>query len=153
MVSSNSHIQALLFDFVGVLLLQRNDYVPDEMVDAVDALAGQVVDDHQFTETVLNDYRLPEPMFYYILTKIVDKYTPFHPLWNLLPELRRRYKLAIINNGTSLTLPLFNAKFGINDKFDAFVSSAVEGTRKPDTQIYLRACERLRVPPERCLFA
>ena len=37
-------------------------------------------------------------------------------------------------------------------QFDAFISSAREGLRKPDPRIYLRACQCLGVPPAQCLF-
>ena len=36
--------------------------------------------------------------------------------------------------------------------FDVVVESAVEGVRKPDPAIYRAACERLGVPPARCVF-
>jgi HAD superfamily hydrolase (TIGR01509 family) len=152
MTSGNLNIRALIFDFIGVLLEQRNDYIPDRTVDSVDALIGHVVDDSRFKETVRSDYSLQEQAFHNILAKIADKYTPFRPLWDLLPELRRSYKLAVINNGTSLPLPLFNTRFGINYKFDAFICSAAEGIRKPDARIYLHTCGVLGVSPEQCLF-
>jgi HAD superfamily hydrolase (TIGR01509 family) len=145
-------IQALLFDFVGVLLHQKEQHALDEIVDAVDTLVGQVTNDNQFRRTVCSRYHLNETAFQDILARIVDKYEPFQPLWNILPELRSRYKLAIINNGTFLTFPLFDARFGIKEKFDLFLSSAVEGVRKPDARIYQRACESLVVSPETCLF-
>jgi putative hydrolase of the HAD superfamily len=36
--------------------------------------------------------------------------------------------------------------------FDAVVQSAVEGVRKPDPAFYLRACDRLAVTPDECVF-
>ena len=145
-------IRALLFDFMGVLLMQGEDYLPDPTVDAVDALVGGVTDDREFRATACRQYSLAEAAFQETLGKIVDKYVPFRPLWEALPGLRRRYKLAVVNNGTWLTFPLFDARLGITGRFDAFISSAVEGVRKPDARIYLQACQRLGVPPEHCLF-
>ena len=145
-------IRALLFDFVGVLLQCRDDYIPDRIVEAVDALVGQVTDDRKFRLTVCRQYNLSEAAFQEVLAKIVDRYAPFQPLWEALPELHRHYKLAIVNNGTWLTFPLFDARLGISSKFDAFISSAVEGICKPEAGIYRQACQRLDVPPEACLF-
>jgi putative hydrolase of the HAD superfamily len=36
--------------------------------------------------------------------------------------------------------------------FDVVVQSAVEGVRKPEPEFYRRACERLGVGPEQCVF-
>ena len=36
--------------------------------------------------------------------------------------------------------------------FDVVVESSIEGVRKPNPEIYRRACERLRVAPEQCVF-
>jgi putative hydrolase of the HAD superfamily len=37
-------------------------------------------------------------------------------------------------------------------RFDVIVQSAVEGIRKPDPEFYRRACERLAVAPDECVF-
>jgi len=70
----------------------------------------------------------------------------------LLMRLRGQFKLAMITNnlhpmdrGASLIADVLDA-------FDVIVESSVEGVRKPDPAIYQRACERLSVAPERCVF-
>jgi epoxide hydrolase-like predicted phosphatase len=103
-------------------------------------------------KSILDRFGLTEPGLDRILEELVDKYEPFAPLWELLPRLRRSYKIAVINNGTGLTKPLFHRRLGIFDLFDPFLISAVEGIRKPDARIYLLACERLDVGPGECLF-
>jgi HAD superfamily hydrolase (TIGR01509 family) len=145
-------IKAVLFDFMGVLMFPSSQYRADETVDAIDRIIGRVTDDPAFKRSVMADYRLDEPAFQNILARIVDKYEPFPPLWDLLPALRKSCKLAIINNGTYLTFPGFDAKLNISEQFDAFISSAVAGVRKPHRQIYLDACHRLDVQPRDCLF-
>ena len=40
----------------------------------------------------------------------------------------------------------------MSQRFDVFVSSAVEGVCKPDRVIYLRACEKIGSKPQNCLF-
>jgi putative hydrolase of the HAD superfamily len=37
-------------------------------------------------------------------------------------------------------------------RFDVIVQSAVEGIRKPDPDFYRRACDRLEVEPDECVF-
>jgi epoxide hydrolase-like predicted phosphatase len=144
--------QAILFDLMGVLLFQMEDYLPDELVDAIDEHIGGVTDDRSFRQEMSRRYRLTDLEFHALLARIVDKYAPFLPLWERLPELRKRYRLGIINNGTFLTYPLMDARFGLSRSFDLFISSAQEGVCKPDARIYRRACERLGLVPDQCLF-
>lgn len=147
-----TRVKAILFDFMGVLLFPRSSYVPDPTADAIDAVIGRVTDDPAFKTATQAAYGLDEAQFEAVLKHIVEKYEAYPPLWALLPELRRRFKLAVINNGTRLTFAHFNAKHHLLEQFDAFISSGAEGTRKPDSAIYLRACQRLGVEPRECLF-
>ncbi len=148
----HARIEAILFDFVGVLLFPRSEYLADQTVDTIDKMVGQVTDDHEFRMTVQANFQIDDDRFKNIIACISDKYEAFQPLWHLLPELRQHYKLAIINNGTWLTFPFFEAKLKITQQFDFFISSAVEGVRKPDERIFWRACQRLGVAPRNCLF-
>jgi HAD superfamily hydrolase (TIGR01509 family) len=145
-------LTTIFFDFVGVLLEPDPAAVVSPLVEAIDRRIGAVVDDRQFREGVLNDFSLSEPQLETVLDQVVARYKPFEPLWQLLPGLRSKFRLGIINNGTWLTYPRFNARFGLDRQFDGFVSSAVEGVRKPDPRIYLRACENLHILPGQCLF-
>jgi HAD superfamily hydrolase (TIGR01509 family) len=147
-----SPLDAILFDFMGVLLFLRGDYAPEKIVDAVDNLIGGVVDDDVFRTAVRAEIKVDEDEFQRILKRIPEKYETYPPLWDLLPALRKKYKLGIINNGTRLTFPYFDAKLKLSDRFDAILSSGAEGIRKPDPQIYLRASTRLNIEPRRCLF-
>ena len=146
------NIDAILFDMMGVLLFKNSNYIPNTIVDEIDTLVGRVTDDYIFKQETLKKFRLNEEDFNNILSQIVEKYEPFQQLWGLLPELRKHYKLAIINNGTTLTLPQFDQKLKFDKFFDLFVSSAKEGVRKPDGEIFLTTASRLKVDPRRCLF-
>ena len=145
-------IDAILFDWVGVLLFPRKDYIPDEFVDNVEEMLCRTVDDISMKAKVLSDYRLSESEFNSVLNAIVSKYESFPELWMDLKGLKAKYKLGVINNGTRFTLPMFNARFDIEAHFDQFINSAVEGLEKPDERIYNLTCERLEVDPLRCLF-
>jgi HAD superfamily hydrolase (TIGR01509 family) len=145
-------LEAILFDFMGVLLFLRKDYAAEKIVDAVDDLIGGVVDDEVFRSTVMTGQNIDEHEFQRVLAGIPNKYEIYPPLWNLLPALREKYKLGIINNGTRLTFPYFDEKLKLAERFDIILSSGAEGVRKPDIRIYLRACGRLGVKPGRCLF-
>ncbi len=145
-------IDTILFDFVGVLLFLKENYEALPQVDQIDELIGIVTDDSLFKEKIIREYNLLEHEFNTVLLSVVNKYEPFVPLWKLLPTLRKRYKLGIINNGTYLTYPLFDARFHIGQQFDIFLSSAVVGVCKPNRAIYLQACASLHREPQNCLF-
>ncbi len=145
-------IDTILFDLVGVLLFPKANYVHNPLVDEIDHQVGAVTNDIVFKERVLRKYSLTDDGFDDILRSIVEKYEPFLPLWRKLPEIRKRYKLGIINNGTYLTFPQFEGKYHISQQFNVFISSAIEGVCKPDRTIYLRACESLNTKPQNCLF-
>jgi HAD superfamily hydrolase (TIGR01509 family) len=152
MTSQNPGLRAILFDFMGVLLFLRGDYAGEKTVDAVDDMIGGVVDDDAFRKAAMSGLNLDSEAFEKVLSRIPEKYEPYPPLWGLLPELRNKYKLGIINNGTRLTFPHFDAKLKMSESFNVILSSGAEGVRKPDPEIYLRAARRLGVEPGRCLF-
>ena len=146
------NIDAILFDLMGVLLFQKNDYRPEPLVDEIDDLIGRVIDDNSFKQKMFKKFCFDESSFDKVIIKIVNKYEPFQRLWDLLPGMRKYYKLAIVNNGTTLTLPKLDQRLNFNKYFDLFISSAKEGTKKPGQDIFLIAAKRLNVIPERCLF-
>jgi len=151
-MAQQTKIKAIIFDFHGVLVFRKKDYRPDSAVDRIDSMIGDCVNDAEFKAWAMEKYGLNEKEFQSVLDRIVDKYGKFAELWELLPQLREKYKLAIINNGTFLTVPKFDAKFSIYGNFDLFVSSAVEGVKKPDARIFLPTAQKLGVIPEECLF-
>ncbi len=145
-------INTLFFDLVGVLLIQRKDYLSNELLDEIDNSIGQVENDKQFRSIIIEKFHLNDDGFQSIIQCIAEKYEAFFPLWKILPILKKHYKLGIINNGTYLTYPYFEKKYHISKQFDIFVSSGKEGVRKPNARIYLLACDKLGVKPEQCLF-
>jgi HAD superfamily hydrolase (TIGR01509 family) len=152
MKTGNPKLEAILFDFMGVLLFLRTDYVAEKIVNTVDDMIGGVVDDEAFRTAVMAGHKIDELEFQRVLARVPEKYETYPPLWNLLPELRKKYKLGIINNGTRLTFPYFDGKLSLTERFDVILSSGAEGVRKPDARIYLRACTRLGVEPRNSLF-
>lgn len=149
----DANIKAIIFDFMGVLAFKSDDYVPDELVDGIDRKIGEVTDDEAFRQTILKDYNLSEEELSEVFKKIVHKYgQPNDELWQMLPGLRSRFKLAVINNGMALTFGEFKRKYSLENSLDLYVNSAIEGIRKPDPRIYLLACERLDVAPEEALY-
>lgn len=69
-----------------------------------------------------------------------------------LARLRSRdYKLALISD-CSPEVPILWATTPLAPAIGETLFSCVEGLVKPDPSIYLRACERLGVDPESCVY-
>jgi putative hydrolase of the HAD superfamily len=71
---------------------------------------------------------------------------------DLVGRLRGRVKLGMITNNLQPMTRRDSPLADVLDLFDSIVESSVEGLRKPDPAIYRRACERLDVAAERCVF-
>lgn len=151
-MKSQQNIHAILFDLVGVLM-KVIDVPPDPVADEINRMIGSVTDDRQFKKEVQAKFMLTDAQFEKYLDKIVNRFEPFEPIWKMIPSLKKKYKLAVINNGTALTLTKFFTIFPeFATQFDEFISSAKEGVKKPDPEIYIRTCQKLNVQPKECLF-
>jgi putative hydrolase of the HAD superfamily len=70
-----------------------------------------------------------------------------------LRELRDGgYRLAMLTNNVREWEPHWRRMLPVDELFDVVVDSAFVGMRKPEPAIYHLTCERLGVPPERCVF-
>ena len=150
----NNRIKAILFDMVGVLIFKKRNYFP-KIKNQLNAEKIEKLYNHVDDEKLLLDIKeklgLTAEEIKEALPYIPKKYEKFKKLWNLLPKLTKKYKLAIINNGNSLADKHLRKEFDFG-VFDVFINSAKEGVKKPDPKIYLLTCERLGVKPENCLF-
>ena len=70
----------------------------------------------------------------------------------LVGQLHGRLKMAMITNNLQPMNRADSMLADVFDLFDAIVESSVEGVRKPDPAIYERACRRLGVTADRCVF-
>lgn len=75
-------------------------------------------------------------------------------LVNMLRQLRKNYLLAVITNGPSNAQWEKIHKLGLNNRslFDCILVSADLPFEKPDPEIFMTACNYLRVPPESCIM-
>lgn len=147
-------IKAILFDMVGVLVFKKKDYVPktpDEInTENIEKLFNHI-DDNKLILDIKQNLKLDNTEIERAALLIPEKYEKFEKLWNLLPELKKKYKLVVINNGNAIALKYWKEKFDFSI-FDVYINSAVEGVKKPDPKIFQLACERLNVKQEECLF-
>ncbi len=145
-------IRGIFFDWVGPLL-ELDSKIKDNQIAV---LAGkywqEFKDDKKVIEALANNELTRDLSESEIATAIVNRYQKITKVWELLPGLHRKYKMAVINNGMGFTVPYFKKKFQPDDYFDIFINSATEGVSKPNPEIYLLACERLSLDPKDCIF-
>lgn len=69
-----------------------------------------------------------------------------------LAQLKSKgHKIGLVTD-CSIEIPLLWEEKSIAPFIDVPVFSCVEGVKKPDPRIYRRACERLHVSPQECLY-
>ncbi len=150
----NNKFRAILFDMVGVLVFKKDGYspkTPDEVnAQSIENLFNHL-DDEKLFQDIKEKLKLSVEEVEGAIPLIPAKFEKFTKLWNLLPELKKKYRLAIINNGNSIALKYWKEKFDFSI-FDLFINSAKVGIKKPDPKIFLLSCEKLKVKPEKCLF-
>lgn len=147
-------IKAILFDMVGVLFFKKDGYVPKnrEEIDAenIEKLFNHL-DDQKLLSDVKKTLGLSINEIQAASKTTPNKYEKFGDLWKLLPKLKERFKLGVVNNGNSIALKYWKEKFDFSI-FSHFINSAEEGIKKPDPKIFLLACKKLHVKPKECLF-
>lgn len=147
-------IKAIIFDLVGVLAFQKKDHVPSGK-DEINAFCIERlfnhIDDQKLIADIKSQLNLTNVEIDKALPYIPSRFELFSPLWNLLPKLKEKYRLAIVNNGNAIALNHWKSKFDFSP-FELFINSGEEGIRKPDPEIFLLTCRKLGVKPEECLF-
>jgi len=147
-------IRAIIFDLVGVLVFKNENYISKtkEQLNAekIEKLYNHL-DDRKLLSDIKEKLGLTIKEIEEALPHIPQKYEKNKELWTLLPNLKKQYKLAIINNGNNIAWRYWQKRFDFSI-FDFFVNSAAEGVKKPDPRIYLIAFKKLKFEPKECLF-
>lgn len=80
-----------------------------------------------------------------------SKYRFFQDAIELIPELSKSYKLAIVSDAWPSLENVFRA-VGLRDYFSSFVISSKKGITKPHELMYTTALKELNVSPEESIF-
>lgn len=146
-------IKAIIFDMMGPLLQKRPDYQIDNVVQMAESLSSKFLDKDQFIAELKKNDATKNFSVDEIAKRVADKYCQVLKVWDeLLPSLKQKYKLAVLNNGMSITIPYFKEMYPFKDFFKVFVNSAEENLEKPGLEIYMLVCRKLGVRPDECIF-
>lgn len=80
-----------------------------------------------------------------------QKYVFYDDALAVIPELKNKYKLAIVSDAWPSLLDVYE-KNNMTSYFDSIVISSFLGTSKPDSKMYNTALEELNVEPEEAVF-
>jgi len=67
-------------------------------------------------------------------------------------ELKREHSLALLSNDVKEWSSYLRNKFELNDLFSVIIISGDVGLRKPDRKIFQLILEKIKSPPENCIF-
>ena len=146
------NIEALLIDCVGGLLTSRTWLPKDEHLAEIDRACADVTDGQAFWQATGRALGLNGTELIALQERIAFRYTPNPPVWNNLKTLRTRFRLALVNNGSSSTFRCWVRKYGLDRVFDVLANSEEMGLRKPDSDFFLRVAHQLHAAPDRCVL-
>jgi len=81
-----------------------------------------------------------------------EMFTPIQPMIDLLPELKKKYRLTALSNTDALHIEYIDRTYGFLHHFDSHVYSYEEGLLKPDPAIYRIALERSDTAPHEAVY-
>jgi beta-phosphoglucomutase len=93
---------------------------------------------------------LGERKLKYFLQYLRERRPIFHELHDLLPDLKKRYKLGVASSSSHRVIDVVMEISGLRPHFDTIVGFEDIRFTKPDPEIYFAAAKRLHVPPSAC---
>ena len=79
------------------------------------------------------------------------KYVFYDDALSVIPELKKKYKLAIVSDAWPSLLDVYEENNMIS-YFESIVISSFIGTSKPDSKMYNTALQELNIKPEEAIF-
>ncbi len=79
------------------------------------------------------------------------KYVFYGDALSVIPELKNKYKLAIVSDAWPSLLDVYKEN-NMTSYFDSIVISSFIGTSKPDSKMYNTALQELNILPEEAIF-
>lgn len=162
-------IKNIVFDFGGVLLTEDNSWLLIDKTRKLlgvdtkhlkeawnfawpDARSGKINEDEffkKFLQYLTNDSR---PDLVSKLKSIYRKRSEGLDTLELLPKLRRNYKLFVLTNAAKDWLQFKIDEFNLKGYFDLIISSCGEGVAKPNKEFFLILIKKGKIDQKETLF-
>lgn len=158
-------IKNIIFDLGGVLLTEDDNWVLSDETKKLlgvsdkklingwnfawpDARGGKINEDEFFRRFLQNLTGSFSPDLVLKLKSIYRKQAYGLDTLELLPKLKKNYKIFALSNIAKDWLLFKVNKFRLNNFFDLIISSCNEGVAKPNKEIFLSLIKKAKINPE-----
>lgn len=148
-IKTNNFKNAILIDCVGALLTPRTWLPMESVIKQVNEDCEMVRNEPEFWENVKVATGLTKQELVY---HIANHYSLNPCIWNKIRELRKRYYLLLVNNGTSEVFRHWVNKYGLDNIFDMCINSSEIGLSKKEKSFFLETSRIIGIPTNRCLL-
>lgn len=145
-----SGVRVLALAAVGVVFVRSPIYLAESIADAVDAKLLEVRDERRFWRTVQRAYELRDGELPELQARVARKYCRNLEVWGALPELRRRFRLALVYSGPRVILDCWRREYAIESRFDLVVEAAPHGLLPRDAALYALIVREAGVQAGQC---
>ena len=144
-------MKAIIFDFGGVIALQKGLYYVPIFPDAEmwhQAEEGKIAEDDFWKKLEEYYHKTVDE----IMQMLFAERELNVALIEFLKSKKPQMKFGFINNGLSRLTEKIAEEWKLGEVFEVMIISSKEKLAKPDPKIFLLACERLGVKPEECIY-
>jgi hypothetical protein len=141
----------ILFDSIGVTLLQSPRYLQDETVDKVDAAGRVVLDEPRFWQRAADRLGLDDMGVASLQSRIAAKYCRNLNVWAQLRGLAEGRRLVLAHPGPAALLPHWRSAYALDDIFARLFAAAELATPPSEPAFYQRVADDLGCPRRRML--
>jgi epoxide hydrolase-like predicted phosphatase len=162
-------IQAVIFDFGGVLLRTEDPYPRQQLASRIgipmQQLYQQIFDSESARQATVGKISaeahweaarqalgIGEDAYQQVRDEFWAGDRLDEELIGYLRGLKSRYKTALLSNAWDDLRSVIQRNWAISDVFDEMIISAEVGIAKPDARIYRIAVDRLGVAPQEAVF-
>ncbi len=164
----DQRIEGVLFDWGGVLIDNPAPGLMQYCAQSLGVTTERYIQAHKAHGEGFQKGHIPEEVFWQRVCAELDcaepqtpslwgqafraVYSPKEEVFALVEQLRGTgYKVGLLSNTEPPSVAYFH-ELHYDKKFDAWTFSCVEGTAKPERQIYEIAVDKLGLDGEQCVF-
>jgi len=155
-ISKEGMIKAIIFDFADTVFINSLNFVLKKgqilREDIWKPFWMGKITEKEFWQRLAIDIGKDETWIKRSVNTWYSKSIPIKGILPLVRKLKKKYKLGLLANAPK---PVFDdavSRFRLNEVFEVLVSSGETGLLKPEKEIYLLTCQKLKVLPKECVY-
>jgi FMN phosphatase YigB (HAD superfamily) len=140
----------LVLPSTGVTFVPSPRYLQDEAIEEVDAAAHNVVDERRFWSRVQRRFGIDAADLAAMQEQLAFKYCRNLNVWSRLPQLHKRFRLALLHSGPSVLLPYWRERYGYDRFFEHALTTGDLGLTPASPDVYRHLAISIGVPTAAC---